>query len=936
MQPERTGLSWLWAGLALLPAVLLGCLVEEFRLAQLPPISRGISLYWSIGAGGLLWAVLGLPWLLPTRRGWPWLFGALAVLLGVPIVALPLEWAEFGSRWLAGLLLGSVPLVALLLGEAPSATGPRSEFMEAPARPSLPLRVLVGVLAFGLPMVCFHLSLHSATGDEPHYLMAAASLWQDGDFNQLNQYQAEEDRQFHWGKLEPKISDIVTPTSVVSQALGLLYPLLLALGYGLGGRLGASLTSLVGIALALAGIAAMCRRWGLPARSVGLATLLAVTAFPMSLFLGQIYPESLGMALTALGVVLLESSSLLTATLGVPVVVLLLALTKTRFYPIFGLLLLFLCLRLWAAHPRKAALFALLCAGGGTSFLAADKLLLGGEFFFHRFGTLHQMSAYFPDAESLWGGLGLFLDQEAGLLSIGPLWLLAAGLAFGGAGLPTASRWRLRGFLAANFVVIAAHPMWHSLPTPQGRYLLVVMPLLIPFLAAACTSRRRVEPLLAVAALGGMLSWGALVKTGWRGNQGIGLGFSWIHLEKLTGAPLSLVVPSLVRLSPHDVLLLAAWCYNAIGAAGAIYLWWRRDRNGILVVCFPAVLLGILALPFAAAHSLVVRELQPETSWVVLARQGHIFPDIPDPYFHDEAQAGWTLLPGESITLRLDSCPEASYPVAVLRSLGQASSAAALEVTYLRQDGDMILNHQVNIEIGGWWPVRLPRIPVAARGGQLRLSNASPTNEPIPASVSVESVRLAVPGREWQLFQPLAEFSAGLGLWKAAAWWYEGALLARPDSPELAGAAFQAFRQSDQWRRAGTAWLVHRFPTPTDFTPKEEVQFALGLLKCGGYVECLEWCAARLAAEPDAPTAHANRLRVVSGYALALAGRYEEAMDQFATVQREGEYADFSLNLLAVHDAFLREELRFLRPLLVNPEIGYLREFHKSGRKPRP
>jgi hypothetical protein len=94
------------------------------------------------------------------------------------------------------------------------------------------------------------------SGDEPHYLVMAQSLWRDHDLELRDEYDGEEWSEFvpgplrpHWGA--PRADGRPYP----AHSPGL--PLLLAPTYALGGRPG----SVVLMALIAAAAAAVCRDW---------------------------------------------------------------------------------------------------------------------------------------------------------------------------------------------------------------------------------------------------------------------------------------------------------------------------------------------------------------------------------------------------------------------------------------------------------------------------------------------------------------------------------------------------------------------------------------------------------------------------------------------------------------------------------------------------
>ena len=150
---------------------------------------------------------------------------AFAALLGGLVVFLlrrtPAAWKP-----LALLLVSALPLVPALTGHAPLLLAPQGALLALLATAVAAVAFLRTGLAaavsrlstppvallFGLPFV-FYLALATRLpgpagpqGDEPHYLVMAHSLWNDGDLDLADEFERREYSSFYGGALAPHTS----------------------------------------------------------------------------------------------------------------------------------------------------------------------------------------------------------------------------------------------------------------------------------------------------------------------------------------------------------------------------------------------------------------------------------------------------------------------------------------------------------------------------------------------------------------------------------------------------------------------------------------------------------------------------------------------------------------------------------------------------------
>lgn len=534
---------------------------------------------------------------------------ALAALLGLGLTVLVGERAPL--RCLAWLAAGSTLLLVPVL--LPGA------WLAGAVAPSAVCLALCGVLLWSLPCRAEHgpfvlavacglglalapmldrsLVLVPPFGDEPIYFINVRSLAVDGDLNLTNQAldsvscgYVPGGKLSHWD------------TSPWSVRVG--FPLLLTPWYGLAGTWGMSLWT--GLAVVLCG--ALVFRWlagqGLPLpQSAGWAALASV-ASPLLLYGGRVFPET-----TAALALLLAVSGPRWCRLPLLAG---LVLLKVRYLPLSLGFAAVELLALAGSWPRRAALggVALLVLGGA---LAADVLLFGGTLVVARYadwlGNLGML--WLPD---LWlvSLTGLLLDQEYGLLWLGPVCLLGLGallarlreLWTAGSAWSAGSAWPAAAAGAAVYLLsllVFRGNIWYGGLNPGARFLAVLLPLAVLALAGGRRAGLRkaalLTELLAVTQLVLVLS------VGWAADglvpQLSGRDWRLAWVGELLGLPVSALLPSLVRAVGWEVWL-AVLC-GVAGLAALLHLVSRHLAS--LRAAGPAVLLGGGAVLLLGASS---------------------------------------------------------------------------------------------------------------------------------------------------------------------------------------------------------------------------------------------------------------------------------------------------------------------------------------------
>lgn len=360
-----------------------------------------------------------------------------------------------------------------------------------------------------------------ATGDEPHYLLAAHSLVTDGDFDLANNYDRLDYLAFYLSRdIERQVRTDLAGRQYLNHQPGL--PVLIAPAYALAGRVGVLVFQamlggvLAGLTFKLAALVSDDKRAAL------LSTCFVAFSPPLFFYNYLVYPE-LAAALLTTGLLYVAVRDRRPTPLAVGMCCLALALLpwlNRRFVPLaFGLA----CLLAWSWWYRPAR-----PAGAVNGRNGRGELRLGGRgndmatltfpailktwppYFLSVAGLMSVglalvLLAWFnsglsqPDrvdirpvtetallAERLGRGVGWLVDQQRGLFIFGPVYLLAAwGLPWLFAGNFCRRRWFvLLPLLLSLGTAAAAGGYWVAWEVGP-RFLVVGLPALASLLALA-------------------------------------------------------------------------------------------------------------------------------------------------------------------------------------------------------------------------------------------------------------------------------------------------------------------------------------------------------------------------------------------------------------------------------------------------------------------
>ncbi len=354
--------------------------------------------------------------------------------------------------------------------------------------------VAVTLVASGLAAMRLTSTALFPSGDEPHYLVIAQSLWRDGDLKIENNHQRGDYREYYEPDLEPHYLARGSDGEIYSiHPIGI--SVLLTPIYGIGGYKAvlAALMLVAAITLAIAW------RWTIATlNAAGAATFawasIALTA-PFLLNSFTVYPEiAAGLAVMVVFVLTLRDRPSLGPWIVAGAAIAALPWLSTKYAPMSAALLLIVIYRLRKREPASL-LGSLLRNAKIWAVVGIYAISLAGwfAFFYVYWGTPLPMAPYGSLTQTSLlnlraGAPGLLFDQEYGLLALAPVYILAAtGLVH---------LWRAGGELRqraieitviflALLATVGAFGIWWGGTSAPGRPIVSGLPLLMLPIAAA-------------------------------------------------------------------------------------------------------------------------------------------------------------------------------------------------------------------------------------------------------------------------------------------------------------------------------------------------------------------------------------------------------------------------------------------------------------------
>jgi hypothetical protein len=348
--------------------------------------------------------------------------------------------------------------------------------------PRLPARILRPGLLFPVAVVYYLLlgipySLRiQPSGDEPHYLVMAQSLWREGDLDLRDNFARQDYREYLPGT-DPLVPHYAAPRAdgrpFPAHSPGL--PLILAPVYAAFGRRGC----VVLMAALAAAVAALSHRLARAVASPGaaLAAWGVVVLPPLAFYSFHLYTEVPSALALSLSLALL---------LAPP------HAGRAALAALLACALPWLHLKMAPAALALAGVAALRLGRGRAlaafAFVAVAGACLFGAYYDHVFGHPNPFSIYGGVPRDLSGSplsgfLGLLLDRSFGLLPYAPAFLV------GLAGLPLLLRRAGTGgahllVLGAVLAPVLGWRMWWGGQCPPARFLVPALPQLSVLVAA--------------------------------------------------------------------------------------------------------------------------------------------------------------------------------------------------------------------------------------------------------------------------------------------------------------------------------------------------------------------------------------------------------------------------------------------------------------------
>lgn len=484
------------------------------------------------------------------------------------------------------------------------------------------LRVGAGIFAATVILSALAASRLTGTGlfpsgDEPHYLVIAQSLWRDGDLKIENNHQREDYKEYYPSDLKPHYLTRGVDREIYSiHPIGM--PLLMAPVYAAGGYQ-AVMAVLILMAAAAASLAWWWTMGALNAPGAATFAWAAIACSAPFLFnTFTVYPEIVAALAVMIALVLTVKSDPSRPGLGrwlvIGIACASLPWLSTKYSPMSAALVLVVLARLlrkdWKKEPasllRNSKVWAV-----ATPY--AVSLAGWFAFFYVIWGVARPQAPYGSMTQTtpvnlIFGAPGLLFDQEYGLLAYAPVYILAAtGLA---------TMWRARGELrrqaieitlifGALLATVGAFRIWWGGSAAPARplasgLLLLALPIAASFRSAPEGSARRAAQHLllwvsiAIAITLTIGQDGLLINNSRDGASAL-LEY-WSPRWELWS-----LAPSFVRRNAGLAWLHSLWWLASAAAAAAVLSRWRSQRPGASALAAAGIFsaaLGVIAVTF--------------------------------------------------------------------------------------------------------------------------------------------------------------------------------------------------------------------------------------------------------------------------------------------------------------------------------------------------
>ncbi len=599
--------------------------------------------------------------------------------------------------------------------------------------------------------------LWAPTADEPHYLVVAHSLWQDGDLDLSDDFRDKEYLVFYPGPLGPRSWDVTREDGKIYSWGGPLFPALLTIPYGIGGRSGVVLFLNLVAAMTMLGVYRLARDLGGKMRESLVGCLFFGMSLPVVAYSSLVYPELLASGLLVAAARLLvpfleESepsreerqtpeeytlSDLLRQPMGQgwrlglgATILAFLSVLRAK-YLALALPMGLLCT--WRAGGKRAVRVSVGITGLLGMYAFVDLGLMNGEWIGRLAGYLGSAVEQISAGGSLAGLVGIWFDQEWGLLLYNPL--LLAGLAglFLAALVPRkrvaahgaepgreslwTPSWTARGLAVVVLlysVAVGLCPIWFGDWSSPGRFLVPLVPLMAVGWGVAGIgekwSESRWGPFLVFgAAQAGLFTIVLLFSPPLGYNYADGTAAILEEAELVLRMPICRFFPSQIRPGGPE-----SWLVPGVIALFTVLLAFRRRPRNWRWVLERGVLLALVPwiLPVLGQSLFPTNVIEVEDS---LVRSIGAEPWPASRTFYSRSQAG-------DLRLGLRLPPKTALATEIIAGPGKLQvlvfGAATKRGTRLRLFLDGEPKATCSVPAGGWGPYGLYALK---KGGPMKI-----------------------------------------------------------------------------------------------------------------------------------------------------------------------------------------------------------------------
>lgn len=442
-------------------------------------------------------------------------------------------------------------------------------------------------------------------GDEPHYLAATQSLLHDGDLRVANNYAKGEYLAYFPGKLEPHFLKRAASGEIYSIHMPGVSAIVLP-AFAIAGYVGAVITMLVVAALTAMLTWRLAFRVSGDAAGAWIGTAAVFASAPYFFHAFTIYPEVIGSLCVMCGVWLLieladgrdiAARSLIAAGTALAI----LPWLHSRFAILAAVLGVLIVLRLaQRSDPIKSiATFLAVPAVAGIAWFA---------YFYAIWGSPSPAAPYGADTSTsasyvLRGLIGLLVDQQFGVLTTAPVYLVA--IAGGIVMLMRRPRLTIELMLIVvpYAIAVASYAMWWAGVAAPARFVVSILPLAALPIAAIWSRWRAVAGVLLIVSVAlivprGFVEGGRFI---YNSRTGIDATLQWLT----SSFDLPAAMPSVHRTGGTTAIRDAVTWIVALAAAGGIAIAVARRWTAGARFALTTLLLAIAATLTCALHAAV-------------------------------------------------------------------------------------------------------------------------------------------------------------------------------------------------------------------------------------------------------------------------------------------------------------------------------------------